>query len=126
MAITDTADYSYPFCPKEIGINPLRTYFLNLKVGAEFAYNADSPKLMTLEFVINKDNSSILVMCEREGLMCEREGFRPWTIFEITFENGFFVHTNLDSYFDKDDAEIAFSIKQGLEWTGSATFENFC
>jgi len=56
------------------------------------------------------------MMCEREGLTSEREGFQPWLIAEITFENGFFVHSNLGSYFEKDDAETKFCIQQGNEW----------
>lgn len=107
--------YYFPCCPGEIGTNPLEAYFQNLKVGAVFAYNDDSPKLIILEFIRIKNGSSILVMCEREGLLCEREGFKPWLIAEITFENGSFIHTDLDSYFDKDEADKAFCVEQGLE-----------
>lgn len=99
------ANYYFPCCPQEIEKNSLEAYFRNLKKGAVFAYNDDSPKLIILEFVIRKNNSSILVKCEREGLMCEREGFKPWFIAEITFRNELFVHSNLGSYFEKDEAD---------------------
>lgn len=105
------AKYYFPCCPKEIGMNPMETYFQNFKVGAVFAYNDDSPKLMLLRFVRIMNNSSILVMCEREGIMCEREGFKPWSITEIKFENGFFVHFIQGSFFEKDEADKEFSIQ---------------
>lgn len=110
------ADYYFPYCPKEIGTKPLEAYFKNLKVGIVFAYNDDSPELILLKFIKIKENSSILVMCERESLISEREGFQPWLIIEITFKNGFFDYSKLDSYFEKDDADKAFDIAQGLEW----------
>lgn len=42
--------------------NSLEVYFKNLKIGAVFAYNDDSPKLILVEVVKVKDHSSILVM----------------------------------------------------------------
>ncbi|HAT1824492.1 hypothetical protein SC438_12410 [Legionella pneumophila] len=118
MAVINSNDfnrlenYSFPCCPQELGVITLETYFQNLKVGAMFAYNDDSPNLIILEFVKAKNNSSILVMCEREGLTSEMEGFLPWLIAEITFENGFLVHSKLGSYFEKGDADNEFCIKQ--------------
>ncbi len=117
--------YYFPCCPKEIEELPLEAYFQNLKIGNVFAFNDDSPKLTILEFVKIKGNEAILVMCEREGLMSERAGFQPWLIAEITFENGFFIHSNLESHFEKDDADKEFCIQQGLEWLGSGTFDDF-
>lgn len=106
------ANYYFPCCPKEIGMIPLEAYFLNFKFGAVFAYNDNSPKLIIVEFVRIKNNSSILVKCEREGLTCEREGFEPWLIAGITFKNDLFIHSKLGSYFEKDDADKEFCIKQ--------------
>lgn len=77
-----SAGYYFPRCPEEIGTPPLKAYFNKLKKGAVFAYNDDSPKLLIVEFVRIKNNSTILVLCEREGVMCEREGFKPWLIAE--------------------------------------------
>ncbi|HHF7346532.1 TPA: hypothetical protein ACPSKB_002974 [Legionella feeleii] len=110
-----SATYYFPRCPEEIGGNPLEAYFKNLKNGTVFAYNDDSPKLIIVEFIRIKNNSVILLLCEREGVMCESEGFKPWLIAEITFENGFFVHSNLGSYFEKDEADEEFCIKRGQE-----------
>lgn len=109
----------FPCSPEETGINPLETYFNNLKIGAVFAYNEVYPNSTILEFLRKKDNLSILVMCEKED-------FKPFSIAEITFENGFFVHSNLGTYFDKQGADKVFCIEQGLEWAGGGTFDGFC
>ncbi|MHA3320896.1 hypothetical protein ACX1FC_06565 [Legionella pneumophila] len=101
------AKYYFPCCPQEIEKNSLEAYFKRLKIGMLFAFNDDSPNLIIVEVV--KKDSSLLVMCEREGILCEREGFHPWVIIEITFENTLFVHSNLGSYFEKEDAAENFA-----------------
>lgn len=114
MAVINSNDfnlfegYHFPRCPKELEISPIAVYFRNLKIGEVFAYNDDSPKLIILEFLKTKNSSSILIMCEREGIMSEREGFKPWLIAQITFDNGSFVHSNFGSYFEKDEIDKEF------------------
>ncbi|MFT4060692.1 MAG: hypothetical protein QM652_14250 [Legionella sp.] len=49
-------NYYFPYCPQEIEKDSLEAYFKNLKIGAVFAYNDDSPKLLILEFVKGRDN----------------------------------------------------------------------
>ncbi|MCX7120124.1 MAG: hypothetical protein NTZ86_09735, partial [Legionellales bacterium] len=73
------------------------------------------PKLIIIKFVKIKSNSSILIMCEREGDWSERDGFFPWLICEVTFENGFFIHYNHKEVplFDKDITEHEFCTTQG-------------
>lgn len=112
----------FPCCPEKIGANPLEEYFHNLKVGAVFSYNNVYPKSIILEFVRINNNSSILIMCEKES----NEELKPWSIAAITFENDFFIHSNLGSYFFKEGANKVFCIEQGLEWTGDDTFDDFC
>ena len=107
-------DYCFPCRPEVISTDPLEAYFQILMVRDVFAYNGDSPKLLIHEIARNKNNSSILVMCEREGRICEKEGFHPWLLVEITFVNGSFVHSKLGAYFEKDDADEAFCNQQGL------------
>lgn len=111
-------NYCFPCRPDVVGTDPLETYYQILMVRVVFAYSGDSPKLLIHEIARSKNSSSIVVMCEREGRMCEREGFHPWLLVEITFVNGNFVHTKLGGYFDKDDVDEAFYIRQGHEWGG--------
>lgn len=106
------APYYFPCCPTEIDINPLKYYCQNLRQGGMFAYNDDSPKLIIVDFKMAENHASILVMCEREGIMAEQEGYKPWLIAEITFENGLFIHSKVDSWFEKDDADKTFGLAQ--------------
>lgn len=107
------AKYYFPLCPNEIRATSIDDYLQNFKVGSIFAYHDDAPKLIIVKFLKIKNNSSILVMCESEGDWCEINHFFPWLICEIIFENGFFIHSNLGSYFEKEEADQEFNIKQG-------------
>lgn len=107
------AKYYFPRCPKEIIASSLDNYLQNLKVGSIFAYQDDAPKLIINKFVTIQEHLSILILCEREGDWCERYGFHPWLICEITFESGFFIHYKVAEFFEKDEADQEFCIKQG-------------
>jgi hypothetical protein len=109
----------FPCCPEEIGENPLQAYFDKLKVGTVFTYNDAYPQSTILEFVKARNNLSILVLCQKESL-------KPWSIAEIAFESGFYVHSNLGSYFDKEGANKVFCIEQGFEWIGEDSIDDFC
>lgn len=106
MALTDANNF-------KIKTECIEAYAKTLKIGAVFdydlfVYNDTYPISTIVKFVIIKNNSSILLMCRRESL-------KPWSIVEITFENGILVPTGLGSYFDKDDADKAYCLRQGLE-----------
>ena len=109
------AKYYFPCCSNEIRATPIDDYFQNLKVGSIFAYQDDAPNLIIINFVKINNNSSILVMCEREGDWCERNHFFPWLICEIKFENGFFIHYNhkKNPLLEKDVADQEFCIQAG-------------
>lgn len=107
------AQYYFYCCPNEISENPIVDYSRLLKPGTIFAYHNDAPRLITMESAIINDSSSILVMSEREGDWCERDGFFPWLICEIRFENRFFIHYKVDEFFEKDEADHVFCNKQG-------------
>lgn len=109
----------FPCCPEEIGVDPLESYVQNLKVGTVFNYNDKYPESKILQFVKAKEGSSILVMCEKEGM-------KPWSVAEVTFEDGVFVHYSLGSSFDKNGADKIFCIEQGLEWTGGDSIDDYC
>ena len=109
----------FPCCPKKINENPLEEYFENMQIGSIFSYNDHYPESKILESIMINNNSSILVMCQREGI-------KPWTVAEIKFENSLFVHSNLGSYFDKNGADKLFCIMQGLEWVGPEPFDDYC
>lgn len=109
----------FPCCPEEIGTNPLDAYVQNLKVGALFSYNDKYPESVIVDTARIKNNASILVFCQKENL-------KPWSLTEITFENGLFVHSSLGTFFERKGAEKVFCIKQGKEWTGGDSIDDYC
>lgn len=109
------AKYYFPCCPDGIGKISLDVYFENIKPGSIFAYHDDSPKLIIVDYARVMGTSSILILCEREGVLCERECYQPWLLAEIKMDNGVFIHSKLGAYFEKDDAHEEFCIKLGLE-----------
>src|SRR5690606_37233742 len=50
---------------------------------------------------------------------------KPWSLAEVTFENGLFVHQNLGSFFKRDGAEKEFILAIVLELTGWDTFDDY-
>lgn len=110
---------NFPCCPQALGDDPLSDYFQNLKVGVTFSHNDAYPASTVVEFAKSNDQTKILVLCEREGM-------KPWSLAEVKFESGLFVHSNLGSFFGKDGAEKHFFIERGMEWTGGNTFDDYC
>ena len=51
---------------------------------------------------------------------------KPLGLVKITFENGYYLHTSLGSFFTDEGAEKQFTLAQGLEWTGGDTFDDYC
>ncbi|MFN9068691.1 MAG: HNH endonuclease signature motif containing protein, partial [Bdellovibrionales bacterium] len=113
---------SFPCCPNEVGISPIESYFLNLKVGEIFSYSEQEPvfsKLTILEVSKTKDNSSILVLCGNDSP-------RPYAIAGISLnEEGYFIHFALGSYIKKDEADNAMRIKKELKNFWSDGYNGF-
>jgi len=102
----------FPCCPQEFGTDPLGDYFQNIKVGVVFAYSDYEefcPKQTVIESVMLKENSSVLVLCERAD--------HKWSIVGITLheKSNHFIHFNLGSYSSKVKADEAFCNNKELK-----------
>ena len=104
-------------CPIEIVGDPIDCYLKNLKIGENFGTNSHGDSII-LDFA--KVNDSIIVMTTNPS------GVKPYALTKITYENGYFMHTNLHSFFSLDGATKYFVIAQGLEWAGGDTFDDYC
>lgn len=111
----------FPCCPHEVGETPIANYADRLKVDAVFSQNQFS-KHVIIAFALDKECQSLWVMCENQ----EEGALKPWSMAQITFENGLYVHTNLGSFFAKEGAEKQFCLAQGLEWTGADSIDDYC
>lgn len=111
----------FPCCPKEIGRNPIISYFANLKTENIFSQNLYSKSIIE-NFAISKDEKVLWIMCRNS----DDSAMKPFSLAEITYENDVFFHNSLGSFFKQDGAEKQFTIAQGLEWTGGQTFDDLC
>jgi len=111
----------FPCCPQDIGSNPITSYLSNLKAETVFSQNQYSKSIIE-NFAISKDKTILWVMCRSS----DNNAIKPFSLAEVTYQDDFFVHNNLGSFFQKVGAEKQFILAQGLEWTGGETFDELC
>jgi len=111
----------FPCCPQDISNNPITDYFANLKTEKIFSQSQYSNSIIEY-FAISKGENTLWVLCRSS----DDKAVKPYSLAVITFENDFFVHNNLGSFFKKDGAEKQFTLVQGLEWTRGETFDESC
>lgn len=111
----------FPCCPQVTGEDPIAAYAERLTTGAIFARNQFSVSAV-LEVAVADDRQALWVMCENR----EEKAVKPWSLAQITFEEGLFVHTSRGTFFDKRGAEKRFCLAQGREWTGGDFIDDFC
>ena len=111
----------FPCCPQEKHGNPITIYFKKLKVGDIFCQNQFTIYLVE-HFTISKDGNILWIICKSE----DANQIKPYTLAEVTFQDDFFVHNSLGTFFQKVGAEKQFTLAQGLEWTDGETFDDLC
>lgn len=115
-----TTPTEFPLCPKQAINTPLDDYFKNLEKGATFSKNKNNSASI-LEFVFSKDKNSILIVCE-----FDESAIKPYAFAQVIYENNFFIHINLGSFFEKNGAYKQWTLAQGLEWTGGDSIDDYC
>lgn len=111
----------FPCCPKEENNLAITKYLANLKPGKIFSKNQYASSIIE-KFAFNKENTSLLVMCRST----DNNAIKAYSLAEITLINDHYIHNNLGSFFQKEGAEKQFIVAQGLEWTGSESFDELC
>jgi hypothetical protein len=111
----------FPCCPQDIGNNPIKSYVANLKVERVFSQNQYTKSIIE-SFATSKVENILWIMCK-----CSEDGAKkPYSLAEISYQNDYFIHNSLGSFFQKDGAEKQFTLVQGLEWTRGDTFDDYC
>jgi len=111
----------FPCCPQDIGTNPIKSYVANLKVERVFSQNQYTKSIIE-SFATSKVENILWIMCK-----CSEDGAKkPYSLAEISYQNDYFIHNSLGSFFQKDGAEKQFTLVQGLEWTRGDTFDDYC
>lgn len=111
----------FPCCPEQFALEPIKAYAERLQPGLVFCRN-ESYTAVVFKCAISPDGQSIFVISESGT----SPAIKPWSLAQITFENGLFVHTSLHTFFTQEGAEKQFCVKQGLEWTGGGSIDDYC
>ncbi len=111
----------FPCCPQERAKEPIGSYIANLRAGNVFSRNQYTNSIIQ-HFAISDNQNVLWIMC-KSG---EQNPIKPYSLAEVTFQNNFFVHDSLGTFFEKEGAEKQFTLAQGLEWTGGETIDDFC
>lgn len=105
-------------CPDKVDTDPIQFYLKNLSEDAIFSKNRYGES--TIIKFASADNKEIVVITAIPS------SSKPFALVKITFENGYYLHTSLGSFFTDKGAEKQFTLAQGLEWAGGDTFDDYC
>ncbi|WP_228378587.1 HNH endonuclease signature motif containing protein [Treponema endosymbiont of Eucomonympha sp.] len=111
----------FPCCPQDAGEEPVAAYAEKLKSGNIFCHN-NTYRSAVLKCALSHDRRKLWVLSESY----DKEAVKPWALAEVTYENGLYVHTSLQSFFEEAGAEKQFCLAQGLEWTGGDSIDDYC
>ena len=111
----------FPLCPQDEMKNTLADYFQNLKVGEVFSRN-EFVIMLIEQFAISEDRSRMWVVCKSS----DDGSIKPFSLSEVSLTNSEFIHESLGTFFEQVGVEKQFILKQGLEWTGGDTRDDFC
>lgn len=110
----------FPLCPKATDEKPLASYYARLEEGA-IAVVSPFGVTKVGKAALSEDGAALFILGEHG-----EEAIKPWSLAQVTFENGMFVHESLGTFFTHEGAEKKFVIAQGLLWEGGDTFDDYC
>ena len=105
-------------CPIEIDENPIDCYLKKLSIDAIFSTNqyGDS-KIVKFASI---DHKAIVIITSMPS------GVKSFALTKITYENGYYIHSNLGTFFTSEGADKYFTLEQGLKWTGGDCIDDYC
>ena len=110
----------FPLCPETTEETPLANYYGHLKEGA-IAVISPFGETKVGKAAMSAGGTALFILGEHGA-----GAIKPWSLAQVTFEDGKFVHESLGTFFTPDGAEKGFILAQGLPWKGGDTFDDFC
>lgn len=104
-------------CPEKVDGNPILGYFKNIFKSTVFSRNQYGESIVE-KFAIVDDKEIIIITVILSKI-------KPFAVVKVTFENGYYIHTSLGSFFTKEGAEKQFTLAQGLEWNGEDSIDDY-
>lgn len=108
----------FPQTPQAITETPLQDYLARLTKGAIYCKNqySESP---VYDAAMAEDRSHLAVVTEISGVT-------NYALSEVYFQDGFFVHKSIRTFFTEEGAQKYFTLSLGREWTGGDVMEDYC
>ena len=108
----------FPQIPQEISDTPLQDYLARLSKGTIYCRNqySDSP---VYDAAMSENQIHLAVLTEISGVT-------NYALSEVRFENGFFIHKSIRTFFTEDGANKYFTLSLGKEWDGGDVMEDYC
>jgi hypothetical protein len=110
----------FPCCPQDAGEDPIATYAARLPAAKIFARTRFS-EASVLKIAISDGGKALWALCA----MRDEQGLKPWSLAQVTYENGLYVHESHGTFFTEEGAEKRFTLAQGLEWTGGDSIDDY-
>ena len=104
-------------CPEKVEDEPINCYLKRLADDAVFSANQYGESSI-VKYALADDCIYLIITMT--------SGPKGWAVAKITFEDGYYLHESLGSFFTDEGAEKRFTLAQGLEWTGGDTFDDYC
>ena len=112
----------FPCMPQENEEKTLGGYLEKLTHGAIFSKTNYGNSIVD-KAAFTKDKSAIIVKTYNSS----SENVKPGGhVSKITFDNAYFVHETIGSYFTSEGAEKYYTLEIGEEWTGGEVFDDYC
>lgn len=108
----------FPQIPQEITDTPLQDYLVRLPKGAIYTRNrwGESP---VYDAAMAEDGTHLAVVTEISGAT-------NYALSEVYFQDEFFVHKSIRTFFTEEGAQKYFAESLGREWTGGDDLEDYC
>ena len=108
----------FPLCPSFSSESPLEEYLGNLVQDKTFCQNNQyHSEIVKAELSLDRSHISVITTTS---------GATNYALTEIRYENGFFIHKSIRTFFSKEGAEKYYTLSIGKEWTGGDVLEDFC
>lgn len=116
---------SFPLCPTSLSDTPLEDYAKALEKDKIFSQN-EYGKSMIIESALTQDSDkphqkALIVLCKFDP-----KNVKSYSLAKVTFENSYFIHEAMGTFFTIEGGYKYFTLAQGLEWEGGEVFDDLC
>lgn len=110
----------FPMCPEVNEEKPLEKYLERLDEGS-VAVITPWGETKVGKAAMSTDGRAVFILGEHgDGAI------KPWSLAQVTFEGGKYVHESRGTFFTHEGAEKEFTLIQGLPWEGGDTVDDYC